>query len=254
MLQRIVLFLVTLLVATPAANAAPPVYGYRIVNTYPHDSAAFTQGLLYTDGTLYEGTGLQGASSLRRVELETGHIEQIHRLAGTLFGEGITAWGNQLIQLTYQNRLLLVYDLHSFELLASHPYPREGWGITHDGQRLIVSDGTSVLRFLDPQTFVETGRVMVRDGGKPIERLNELEFVEGEIFANIWLTDRIARINPQTGQVTGWLDLTGLLPPARRGPRTDVLNGIAYDKLKRRLFVTGKRWPALFEIELVPNP
>ncbi|BCR06041.1 glutaminyl-peptide cyclotransferase [Desulfuromonas versatilis] len=234
--------------------AAAPVYGYRIVNSYPHDPGAFTQGLVYLEGVLYEGTGLQGSSSLRRVDLESGRVEQLQRLAGTLFGEGIAAWGDKLIQLTYRNRLLLVYDRASFRLLATHPYPREGWGITHDGQRLIVSDGTSVLRFLDPQTFAESGRVAIHDRGRPVERLNELEFVEGEIFANVWQTDRIARIDPQTGEVTGWIDLAGLLPPALRRGNTDVLNGIAYDAKGRRLFVTGKLWPALFEIELLPRP
>ncbi len=257
MLKRMIPLLFALLLTGPAAQAAAPVYDYRVVNTYPHDPGAFTQGLIYTDGSLYEGTGLQGASSLRRVGLNTGRVAQIHRLADTLFGEGITVWGDKLIQLTYQNRLLLVYDRRTFELLASPPYPLEGWGITHDGRQLIVSDGTSVLRFLDPESYAETGRVNVLDEGNPVGRLNELEFVEGEVFANVWPTARIARIDPQTGQVTGWLDLAGLLPPAKREKRVkraNILNGIAYDAAQRRLFVTGKWWPILFEIEPMPRP
>ncbi len=238
--------------ARAAADSATPVYRYRVVHAYPHDRGAFTQGLVFHDGVLYEGTGLNGASSLRRVELKTGRVLQVRELPAALFGEGVTVWGDRLIQLTYRNRLLLVYDRRDFTLQKTLPYPVEGWGLTHDGKRLIASDGSATLRFLDPVTFAETGRVGVFDEQGPVTRLNELEYVGGEVFANVWKTDRIARINPRTGRVTGWIDLTGLLGPAERRGRIDVLNGIAWDRQTGRLFVTGKWWPKLFEIELVP--
>jgi len=236
---------------TPGNSDVIPVYSYNIVNTYPHDPDAFTQGLVFEDGVLYEGTGLHGQSSLRRVELETGDILQIRELSDEFFGEGITIYGNRIIQLTWQSHIGFVYDKNSFELLQEFNYSTEGWGITHDGTRLIMSGGTSTLHFLDPQTFEEIGQVEVFDNDGPVTRLNELEYVQGEIYANVWQTDRIARIAPETGRVVGWIELGGLLTAEDCSQPVDVLNGIAYDADNGRLFVTGKLWPKLFEIELI---
>ena len=235
----------------PGNPDATPVYSYNIVNTYPHDPDAFTQGLVFDDGVPYEGTGLYGESSLRRVELETGNILQIRELSDQFFGEGITIYGDSIIQLTWQSNIGFVYDKNDFELLQEFNYSTEGWGITHDGTRLIMSDGTSTLHFLDPQTFEEIGHIDVFDDNGPVTRLDELEYIKGEIYANVWQTDRIARIAPETGRVVGWVDLEGLLSAEDRGEPVDVLNGIAYDAQTDRLFVTGKLWPKLFEIELV---
>ena len=229
----------------------PPVVGFRIVNTYPHDPRAFTQGLVFADGILYEGTGLRGQSSLRKVDLETGNILRVRQLAAHFFGEGITIYGNRVIQLTWRAKVGFVYDVQTFQLLDTFTYPTEGWGITHDGRSLIMSDGTSTLYFFDPQTFQEVRRLEVHTRDGPVSRLNELEYVQGEIYANVWKTDRIARISPETGEVVGWIDMEGLLRPEDRHHRIDVLNGIAYDVKNDRLFVTGKLWPKLFEIELV---
>jgi glutamine cyclotransferase len=236
---------------TPPISNVVPVYSYNVVNTYPHDRDAFTQGLVFEDGVLYEGTGLNGRSTLRRVELETGNVLQSHGLPDQFFGEGITVYGNKIIQLTYQAHVGFVYDKDSFELLREFNYSTQGWGITHDGERLIMSDGTSTLYFLDPETFEEVGRVEVYDKNDSVSRLNELEYVQGEIYANVWQTNRIARIDPQTGQVVGWIDLKWLLILEDRSKPVDVLNGIAYDEENERLFVTGKLWPDLFEIELI---
>ena len=235
----------------PATSYPAPVLGYRIVNTYPHDPRAFTQGLVFADGVLYEGTGLRGQSSLRKVDLKTGNILRVRQLSAHFFGEGITIYGNRVIQLTWRAKVGFVYDRQTFQLLETFNYPTEGWGITHDGRSLIMSDGTSTLYFLDPQTFQEVDRLAVHTRDGPVSRLNELEYVQGEIYANVWKTDRIARISPQTGEVVGWIDLEGLLKPEDRNSRIDVLNGIAYDVENDRLFVTGKLWPKLFEIELV---
>ncbi|ETX08665.1 glutaminyl-peptide cyclotransferase [Candidatus Entotheonella palauensis] len=235
----------------PSTTEAPPVYSYRVVRSYPHDRQAFTQGLVYEMGELYEGTGLRGQSSLRRVELETGAVRQEHRLPRQYFGEGITIFGNRIIQLTWQSRIGFVYDKASFQLVQQFRYPTEGWGITHDGSRLIMSDGTANLYFLEPETFTEIDRIEVHDDRGPVVRLNELEYVRGDVYANVWQTDRIARIDLLTGRVAAWLDLTGLLPEADRQSRVDVLNGIAYDAEEDRLFVTGKWWPKLFEIRIV---
>lgn len=235
------------------AQAGPaPVYGYKVVRTYPHDRDAFTQGLVYHRGVLYEGTGLHGRSSVRRVRLETGEVLQIRRLDPKYFGEGIAVWKNSLIQLTWRSEIGFVYDLETFEPRRTFTYTGEGWGLTHDGTRLIMSNGseTGTLQFLDPHTLRETGRLTVRDAGVPVAGLNELEYVKGEIYANVWNTERIARISPKTGQVTGWIDLRGLLDP-REAAGVDVLNGIAYDAEKDRLFVTGKLWPRIFEIQVV---
>lgn len=227
-----------------------PVAGYEVVRTYPHDRMAFTQGLQYRDGALYEGTGLNGRSSIRRVRLETGEVLQRRAVPAQYFGEGITLLGQELFQLTWQSGVVFVYDATSFSLKRSHTYRGEGWGLTNDGTSLLMSDGTDQLRFLDPATFAERRRVRVTAGGMPVSELNELEIVKGEVWANVWQTERIARIDPATGRLTGWIDLSGLLSPAERAG-TDVLNGIAYDAAGDRLFVTGKLWPKVFEIRLV---
>lgn len=239
--------------AAPTAAPAPiPVYTYEVVHAYPHDPGAFTQGLFFADGALYESTGLQGQSSVRKLRLETGEVLRKVDLPGDVFGEGSTAWGKRLITLTWQSQVGFVLDLDSFEVTQRFSYTGEGWGLTHDTKQLIMSDGSAELRFLDPQTLKEVRRLPVTAAGQPVERLNELEWVDGAILANIWQTDRIARIDPKTGHVTAWIDLTGLLPmPYRKKDYTDVLNGIAYDAKTRRLVVTGKRWPKLFEIRLV---
>jgi glutamine cyclotransferase len=231
--------------------AAVPTFGYQVVRSFPHDRAAFTQGLIVRDGFLYEGTGREGRSALRKVKLETGEIIQSKSLDPQYFGEGITDWKGSLIQLTWRHEIGFVYDLNTFERTRTFGYKGEGWGLTHDDSRLILSDGTAQLRFIDPSTLKETGRITVRDPGGPVQHLNELEYIKGEIFANIWLTDRIARISPKDGRVTGWIDLTGLMSAAERGTSDAVLNGIAYDAAGDRLFVTGKLWPRIFEIKLV---
>jgi glutamine cyclotransferase len=235
------------------SNSDAIIYTYNVISTYPHDRTAFTQGLVFEDDVLYEGTGQYGHSTLRRVELETGDVLQIRELSDEFFGEGITIYGDEVIQITWQNNVGFVYDKDSFELLQQFSYPIEGWGITHDGTRLIMSDGTSTLRFLDPQTFEEIGQVQVFDNDTPITRLNELEYIQGEIYANVWQEDWIVRIAPETGRVVGWIDLRGLLTAEDRSEPVDVLNGIAYDAEAGRLFVTGKWWPKLFEIELVSS-
>lgn len=243
-------------VTRPTTYAPPetdtPIYGYRVVNVYPHDPKAFTQGLAFDEGILYEGTGLLARSSLRRVELETGQVLQLHNLPANLFGEGVTVFGDRIIQLTWKSHVGLVYDKETFERQRDFTYPTEGWGLTHDGQRLIISDGSSSLHFLDPETLEEIGQIDIHDDGIPVTRLNELEYVQGEVFANVWKTDLVARIDPETGQVVGWIGLAGLLSPEDRDGPIDVLNGIAYDPENDRLFVTGKLWPKLFEIKLVP--
>ena len=227
-----------------------PVYGYRIIRVYPHDPGAFTQGLIYQDGYLYEGTGLHGLSSLRKVDLETGRVLKIHPLPEKYFGEGIALCRNRLFQLTYRSNLGFIYDL-DFRQIGQFAYSTEGWGLTCDAGRLILSDGTAVLRWLDSKSFKIIKQITVTDQGRPVSHLNELEAVRGEIFANVWGTDKIARISPDTGKVAGWIDLGGLSGhlPADGAP-VDVLNGIAYDKQEDRLFVTGKFWPKLFEIKL----
>lgn len=241
--------------ATPTPTPAPPItYTYRIVNTYPHDPEAFTQGLVYYDGLLYEGTGRWGESSLREVALETGSVIRSHALEQQYFGEGIALLNDKIYQLTWQEQTGFVYDRAGFNTLQTFNYPTEGWGITHDGQRLIVSDGTSTIYFWDPNTLQEIGRITVRDDQGPINRLNELEFINGEIWANIWMTNLIARISPETGAVLGYVDLTGLLDTSTLTQPVDVLNGIAYDPQTGRIFVTGKLWPTLFEIEVIPAP
>jgi glutamine cyclotransferase len=229
-----------------------PVFGYQVIRVFPHDPQAFTQGLVFHQGFLYEGTGLLGRSSLRQVELKTGKIIKQVSLPEYLFGEGVTIWEDKIIQLTWKSQVGFVYDRRSFRLLKKFFYPTEGWGLTQDGKHLIMSDGSSFLYFLDPNNFKVLRRIQVRSGGLPVSFLNELEFIQGEIYANVFLTDRIVRIAPESGRVTGWIDLQGLLPAEDRRQGADVLNGIAYDPLGYRIFVTGKLWPKLFEIRLVP--
>ncbi len=232
----------------PVTLSSPYYYIYRVINSFPHDPEAFTQGLLFHNGTLFEGTGLYGKSTLRQVQLETGIVLRSLSLASQYFGEGITIYQDQVIQLSWRSNTGFLYDKDSFQLLQTFNYPTEGWGITHDGVRLIVSDGSSTLYFWDPVSLKEIGRIEVHDRDGPVSRLNELEYVRGEVFANVWQTDRIAIINPETGRVTGWINLDGLLDSVGSA---GVLNGIAYDAENDRLFVTGKRWPKLFEIRLI---
>jgi glutamine cyclotransferase len=229
------------------------IFSYSVVNTYPHDPAAFTQGLVYENGVFYEGTGLYGQSSIRRVNPETGDVLQRYDLTNSYFGEGITIWGERIIQLTWRENTGFVYDKGSFNLLGEFSYQTEGWGITHDGERLIMSDGSSSLYFLDPESFTETGSISVNDDNAPVSRLNELEFFYEKVFANIWQTDQIAMIDVKTGEVVGKIELSGLLTPQEYAD-ADVLNGIAYDPETDRIFITGKLWPKLFEIRLVAAP
>ncbi len=238
--------------AIPAttADSAPVEYGYRIVNSYPHDPGAYTQGLLFHDGFLFESTGRNGHSSVRKVRLETGEVVQQQPVDSRYFAEGLTLWKGRLIQLTWQSHLAFVYDAQTFRFERSFRYSGEGWGLTSDGTHLVTSDGTATLRFLDPESFTERRRVVVKAGGLPVASLNELEFVRGEIYANVWHTDRIARIAPDSGRVVGWIDMTGLLSPAYRMDPEGVLNGIAFDPDRGRVFVTGKLWPKLFEIDV----
>lgn len=235
-------------------ESAPPlpVFGYRVVKVLPHDPEAFTQGLAFHRGFMYEGTGLQGRSKLRQVDIESGRVLREVRLPQDFFGEGITLWKETIIQLTWQNRIGLVYDLSSFQLLKHFSYPWEGWGLTQDGRHLILSDGSSYLHFLDPESFREVRRVRVEEKGRPIRGLNELEYVGGEVFANVYPTDWIVRIAPKDGRVLGWIDLSGLRERGDDCRGTLVLNGIAYDPQEDRLWVTGKHWSKMFEIKLVP--
>lgn len=232
-------------------DARPPaVLDYEVVKTWPHDRGAFTQGLIYRDGFLYESTGLNGHSSLRKVKLETGEVVQHATVANEYFAEGLTDWKDRLIQITWQSKIGFTYDLKTFKPIAQFNYSGEGWGITHDAKRLIMSDGTSTLRFLDPESFKPTGTLEVTYQGKPLANLNELEFVRGRIFANVWQSNSIVVIDPANGRVTAQINLPGLLNAEDRSVAVDVLNGIAYDAKHDRLFVTGKLWPKLFELKL----
>lgn len=226
------------------------VYTYKIINQFPHDPNAFTQGLVFDDGFLYEGTGQYRRSQLRKVDLKTGRILQTHNLAGKYFGEGICIVGDKIIQLTWKSRTGFVYDKNTFKVLHQFHYPTQGWGITYNGENLILSDGSSMLYFLDSQTFTEVKRIKVTSGNTAITRLNELEYIDGKIFANIWTEDKIVIIDPANGNVTAWINLAGIWD---RGKALEnyVLNGIAFDKQNQRLFVTGKCWPTLFEIKLI---
>ncbi len=243
---------VTLLCFLFIAAAPPaPVDGYEVVHTFPHDPNAFTQGLAFVDGHLYESTGRQGHSSLRMVDPATGWVLKEYDLPKQYFGEGLTDWGDTLVQLTWTSGIAFVYDRSTFTVRHTFHYTGEGWGLTHDSTSLILSDGSATLRFLDPNTFREIRKLNVRDeNNHPVSNLNELEYVHGEIYANIWHEDRIARISPRTGRVVGWIDLSGLLKPGEVSDEEAVLNGIAYDAKSDRLFVTGKLWPKLFEIKV----
>jgi len=232
------------------AHRGPTLYGFRVIAAYPHDPDAYTQGLVIAGGRLYEGTGRYGASSIRRVDLATGRVEKIHAIGSEYFGEGIAILDGKLYELTWKSGLAFVYDLDTFNVVQTLQYPTEGWGLTHDGRNLILSDGSATLRFLDPATFKTVREITVRDGDRPIEKLNELEYIDGEIWSNVWYDDRIARISPADGRVLGWIDLAALYPQSARGG-DDVLNGIAYDAAAKRIFVTGKDWPQLFEIEVL---
>ena len=237
-----------------AAEGPPAQYGYTVVRSYPHDRDAFTQGLEFVDGLLYESTGLNGRSGIRKVKLESGEVLQVQPLDARHFGEGITVWKDRIIQLTWQSEVGFVYDRQTLKQQRTFPYTGEGWGLTHDGTRLIMSDGsaTGTIRFFDPETLRQSGTLIVRDGSRPVAHLNELEYVKGQIYANVWQTERIAIIAPKTGRVTGWIDLHGLLDPRDVAPDA-VLNGIAYDAAGDRLLVTGKLWPRIFEIRLAPK-
>ena len=257
-------FLLPLLVACQAAPAppqsstastlgqAPAQLGYRVVATLPHARDAFTEGLFFEGGQLYESTGLEGRSELRRVDLQTGRVLQSARIPDARFGEGSIAWGDQIVSLTWQDGIGYRWNRQTFQLLGTFRYPGEGWALTKNDSDIIMSDGTSQLRFLDPTTLQERRRLSVTLAGRPLDKINEIEWVDGQIFANIWQTAQIVRIDPQSGQVTGIIDLTALVRENAREPNADVLNGIAYDAANRRLYVTGKNWPRLYQIELTP--
>jgi glutaminyl-peptide cyclotransferase len=257
-MRALVLFAALAACACGPASEAGGIaeYGYDVVHAYPHDSGAFTQGLFYLNGFLYEGTGLEGRSSIRKVNLETGEIVQSRDVPEQYFGEGIVNWKDRLLELTWKAQAGFLYDLASFAPKGQFQYPGEGWGLTQDGKRIIMSDGSAQLRFWDPETLKETGRITVNADGQPVPNLNELEWVKGEIYANIWQTNRIARIDPSSGKVAGWISLAGLADDngffigGAQG-QADVLNGIAYDAKGDRLFITGKNWPRLYEIKLV---
>ena len=241
-----------LLLAAGTAHAAIPIYAFMVKHAYPHDTGAFTQGLFIKDGALFESTGLKGQSSIRRVQLETGRVLQKKDIADEFFGEGIAPVGNEIVSLTWTTQVGFVYDAKTFAMKRKFAYTGEGWGLTSNGANLFMSDGTAAIRVLDPKTLAEVRRIQVKAEGRPIASLNELEWVEGQLFANVWGSDVIARIDPATGNVVGWIDLTGLADKSWQGMGPDdVLNGIAYDAQHKRLFVTGKHWPKLFEIELV---
>jgi glutamine cyclotransferase len=237
------------LIATQRKPA--PVQSYKVIATFPHDTTSFTQGLVFaSDGQLYESTGLEGESTLRRVDIATGKTLQRIDVPAQYFAEGLAMVGDELLQLTWRHKLGFVYDRHTFKQKRTFSYNTEGWGIAYDGaSSLVMSDGSAMLSFLDPKTLAVTRTLRVQDAGRPIANLNELEWIEGEIWANVWLTDRIARISPKTGEVNAWVDLSSLWPVAQRPqPGDQVLNGIAYDKATRRIYITGKKWPRLYQI------
>ncbi len=235
----------------PVLAGTAPVVRYAVTHTWPHDRQAFTEGLVIRGGRLFESTGLSGSSELRETDLRTGRVLRRERLPATDFGEGLTVLGGEIYQLTWRSHVGFVYDAGSFHRLRTFTYPTEGWGLTDDGTSLIMSDGTPTVRFLDPLTMHVRRSISVHDGGAPVSQVNELELVHGQLLATIWMQDRIATINPETGAVTRWLDLTGLLPPGERPDRNDVLNGIAYAGKGDDIIVTGKRWPAMFTLHAV---
>ncbi len=235
------------------SDIVPALYGYRIINSYPHDIRAFTQGLLYDNGYLYESTGRYGESTLRKVRPETGEVLRSLNLDRDLFGEGLSLHDGKLYQLTWKSHVGFIYDKDSFRVLGRIHYPTEGWGLTSNGVNLIKTDGSHYLYVMEPQYFTEADRIEVYDNNGKVDNLNELEFIDGNVYANVFDTDYIVIIEPETGRVTGRIDLTGLLDQRYHHPNLDVLNGIAYDRENDRLFVTGKNWPRLFEIEKVPR-
>ncbi len=231
--------------------ATAPVSGYKVIAKYPHSTQSFTEGFFYLDGLFYEGTGLNGHSAITVTQPETGKLLQRLELPPQYFGEGIVDWGPNIYEWTWQSHLCFVYDRFSLRRVGQFTYEGEGWGMTHTGNEIVTSDGTATLRFRNPDNFKETRHIVVTDGTMPVERLNELEYIKGEIYANVWHVDRIARISPRDGHVTGWIDLAGLLPADQKVNEESVLNGIAYDAKHDRIFVTGKQWPAVFEIRIV---
>lgn len=237
--------------ADGASADSVPVYSYQVVNTWPHDAEAYTQGLVFHDGALFESTGLHGSSSLRRVELTTGKVKKKVNVPREYFAEGMTIFRDKIFQLTWQSQKGFVYDLKKLKQEGEFTYEGEGWGLTHDNQSLIMSDGTNRIRFLDPISFQIQRTISVYDSGQPLTQLNELEYIKGEIYANIWKTNRLVRIDPTTGRINAWIDMTGLHHQGDDGDSENCLNGIAYDAEGERLFVTGKRWPNIFEIRLV---
>lgn len=246
------LFLVCL--AYAATSFAAPIYSYKVIAKYPHSTDSYTEGLFYLDGMFYEGTGRNGQSAVLVVDPKTGTISRRHNLSSEYFGEGIVDWGPNIYEWTWTSHVCFVYDRRTLRLVKQFTYAGEGWGMARTDKELITSDGTATLRFRDPNTFEETHKIVVREGSIRVEKLNELEFINGEIYANIWHSDMIVRISPRDGQVIAWIDLTGLLPAEQKLDAESVLNGIAYDAQHDRLFVTGKQWPTLFEIKVVPRP
>ncbi len=228
----------------------PPVYTYEIVKAFQHDNQAFTQGLVFHDGYFYESTGQYGHSSLRKVALPVGKVVQKVEVPAEHFAEGLTILNRKVFQLTWTDNRGFIYDVNSLNKIGEFKYAGEGWGLTNDGRNLIMSDGSNEIRFLDPQTFQVTKSIKVFDNGRPLASLNELEYIKGEIYANIWHSDKIVRLDPESGKILAWIDLSGLLPDARQQNSEAVLNGIAYDPAKDRLFVTGKLWSKIFEIRL----
>jgi len=237
----------------PHCALAAPVLGYQVVAKYPHSTESYTEGFFFLDGLFYEGIGIAGHSALLAIEPQSGRVVQKRDLPAQYFGEGIIDWGANVYQWTWQSGICFVYDRFSLRPVKQFTYSGEGWGMTRTAREIITSDGSSTLRFRDPLTFKETHHIVVKDGATEIDQLNELEFIQGEIYANVWHSDRIARINPRDGRVIAWIDLSGLLPPDQMVNQESVLNGIAYDSSRKRLFVTGKQWPAVFEIKVVPR-
>jgi glutaminyl-peptide cyclotransferase len=247
-----ILHFVLTFAAIPAVVLGAPVSSYKIVAEFPHSTSSYTEGFFYRDGLFYEGTGMKGSSAILVIEPETGKVVQRRDLPPQFFGEGIIDWGSEIYEWTWQSHVCFVFDRFSLRPAGQFTYAGEGWGMTRTSREIITSDGTATLRFRDPKTFKETRHIVVKDDGNPIEQLNELEYIKGEIYANIWHSDRIARISPRDGHVLGWIDLTGLMPASRRVNDESVLNGIAYDAQHDRLFVTGKQWPSVFEIRIAP--
>ena len=256
-ITRLLTLFALLLASSVQAQSGIPIYGYEVVRSYPHDTKAYTEGLFFLDGYLYESTGTEGESFIRKLDLETGKVLQQIELPPPDYGEGIVAWKNRLIELTWQSHHGYIYDLKSFKRIGQFNYPGEGWALTHDGKHIYMSDGTSTIRVLDPDTLKQVGKIEVTALGRPLANLNELEWVKGKLYANVWLTQNIVQIDPVSGKVTGVINLTGLAPDPSTltDPGNDVLNGIAYDEKHDRLLVTGKRWPSIYQIKLTtPKP